>query len=165
MANAFLDRLAKGKEGEELIMAYLRERGNTVLDCTGDSYYKKRDIDILSSKNGKDFVPIEVKTDEQMHKTGNMAIEISMDRQIGRTMGWFFYCEAEIMCYIDYHGKIAYFIDWPKLQQMVPGFVDAGKWNVIRFWNNYDKCYGHLCLVSIDEIKKRELVYLETKIA
>ena len=66
----------KGKEGEEQVLAWLREQARdahpavTVVDVRGDQSYQKCDIDFLYGD-----VAIEVKTDYLADKTGNVFLE------------------------------------------------------------------------------------------
>ena len=67
----FYDDLARGRQGEILVTKALREMGHTVEDVTKDSDYWKKDIDLIV-----DGGTLEVKSDWNMGKTGNIVLEM-----------------------------------------------------------------------------------------
>lgn len=52
MYRTFNDDLAIGKQGEKLVMSALEKHGHMVVDVSDNTEYRKKDIDIIISKNG-----------------------------------------------------------------------------------------------------------------
>ncbi|MEA5012911.1 MAG: hypothetical protein VB100_14455 [Angelakisella sp.] len=148
--NNFEDCLKHGKETEALIGAFLVTRGFAVEDKSDDKLYRKIDVDLVLHKNGKDYL-LEVKSDNLMHRTGNVFIEDCMYRKTGTYDGWMHYCQADVLCCYDTVNKFAYMLKWKDIKPIVKNF------RRIKFWNQVDQCYGAGYLVPLSYLKQNEL--------
>lgn len=102
--------LACGKIGEEMVAAALKKNGNIVLDVSSCRDYQNKDIDFLVSKDKKKTT-LEVKNDRRSEETGNVYIEIYNANNASRNnAGWFFYCEAAYLAFVQENRRIAHII-------------------------------------------------------
>ena len=82
---AFDEDLAYGEAGEHIAWVQLLESPKTrqVLDVRKDKYFQEKDIDFLQLDFNSNVNKIEVKTDRQAHKTGNIAFETKSNSNTG----------------------------------------------------------------------------------
>lgn len=82
---SFAEDLECGKRGERIARAVLAAsaRINHIIDCSNDEYFQNLDIDLLAERNDGRVLKIEVKTDRQAHRTGNIAWEKTTAGHIG----------------------------------------------------------------------------------
>lgn len=94
---SFAVDLQDGKKAEELVRFKLSQTGKFVgiWDCSDDSYFQTKDIDILALKEDGGIVKIEVKADRQAHRTGNLAWE----QKTSGNIGCFAKTEADFIMY------------------------------------------------------------------
>ena len=91
--NKFNSDLRKGRYAELKFMGHLNRKGISYTDVNDDEEYQKIDVDIVvHGKNGD--VNVEVKSDEGIAKSGNLAIETISSRNIW-SKGWIKYTQAE----------------------------------------------------------------------
>lgn len=110
MYRTFKDDLAIGKQGEKMVMSALEKRGHQITDVSDKLEYQLKDIDIIISKNGKS-ASIEIKNDVRSNQTGNVYIEITNENNISRNgAGWFAYCDADYLCFVQTEKKQAHII-------------------------------------------------------
>ena len=110
MYRTFQTDLAIGKQGEEMVMSALKQRGHNVVDVSDNAEYRKKDIDIIISKNGQ-TATIEVKNDLRSNQTGNVYIEIYNTHNPSRNYdGWFAYCDADYLCFVQTGKKKAHIV-------------------------------------------------------
>jgi len=88
--HTFSGSYAKGKRGEDAVEALLKHAGYSV-NATG----------MMGQKQGKDFlvggaVTVEVKTDDEAARTGNIFVETTSNDQTGAT-GWAHYTKADLL--------------------------------------------------------------------
>lgn len=95
-----------GLFGEYIVEKELTARGWYVHNVSCEYEYQKKDIDIVAIK-GDIKAEIEIKYDREMHKTGNLFIEIYQDLATERK-GWYYYSEAEFLFYINETNGISY---------------------------------------------------------
>lgn len=101
MYRTFNDDLTIGKQGEKMVMSALKQRGHMVVDVSDNTEYRKKDIDIIISKNGQSAT-IEVKNDLRSNQTGNVYVELTNSNNISRNGdGWFCYCDADYLCFVQ----------------------------------------------------------------
>ena len=117
MAN-FYEDLARGRQGEVLVTKALREMGHTVEDVTKDSDYWKKDIDLIV-----DGGTLEVKSDWNMGKTGNIVLEMRK-REDGKD-GWFRQTAADNLAFVDMQNRICYIIKTKELRDYVEGVITS----------------------------------------
>ena len=81
----FDEDLIYGEYGERIAWISLLESARTrqVLDVRKDKYFQERDIDFLQLDVDNKVNKIEVKTDRQAHKTGNIVFEI---QKVGKSL-------------------------------------------------------------------------------
>lgn len=112
--NTFHKDLQTGKRGEKAAAAALAQRGWRTTDLSDLPQYQKQDIDFRAEKGDTTFT-IEVKTDSVIAHTGNMFIEIKQ----GDKDGWYHYCRADILFYIDSTNKRIYCFSLNDLRQYI----------------------------------------------
>lgn len=156
----FNSTLYQGNEGQNKIKEYLESQGYIVIDKSEDEEYQSKDIDFLYSKDGLSFCSLEVKSDNRMYETGNIAVELAMHRKSGRKNGWYHYCEADVLCFYDVISNIGYFIDWVKLKKE----IQNQRWSFTVFENKIDLCKGSLCLVPVKDLENLNLLHWVTRI-
>lgn len=156
-----IDTFAYGRSGETAIMSYFRRFGYAVDDKTDDAFYRERDVDMVISKANKSF-RVEVKTDTRAKETGNIIVEGMMHRVQGARRGWFYFCEADILCYYIENAQKAYFLDWCKVKALIL----SGKAYPCKFVNPIDPhCIGSGWLLSIEKIlRPNQAILWESKI-
>lgn len=122
MANTFMADLKRGKQGEALVAKAFRDMGYEVTDVSNNSDYWKKDIDLLIDDNGTER-SIEVKSDWNMSKTGNVVLEnykvYEKDKE-----GWFQYTEASHLAFVDMKNRIAYICRTSELRIRVASLMD-----------------------------------------
>ncbi len=152
----FETTLNSGLSGEQLLKQDLMSRGFQIIDRADNLEYRKRDIDFETRRYGEKYYSVEVKTDSRMHETGNIVIEMNMFRDSGTTNGWYHYCDADFLCFIDEVTWEYYMINWKKLKKLMEDREEKGiGWRKCKFWNGADNCYGLLTIIP-----KRDLVEL-----
>ena len=112
---SFKTDLERGKQGEQLVANTLSRRGWQITDLRNSAEYQKKDIDFIVSKDTIETT-IEIKHDARINKTGNMYIEIESNDRTSRK-GWFYYCEAEYLFYIDAVVAAAHIFKMEDLRQ------------------------------------------------
>ena len=151
-----LSTFSYGKGGEESIMNYFKRFGYVVCDKSDDAFYREKDIDMVISKGDKSY-SVEVKTDTRAKTTGNIIVERMMERVQGTRRGWFYFCEADILCYYLENAQKAYFLDWCKIKALIL----SGKAVNCRFINPIDpNCIGYGWLLSIEQLLRPNHVIL-----
>ena len=135
---------------EELrVQRYFESRGYTIEDKRNCKIAQSEDID-FEARLDKQHIKVEVKADKQMHRTGNILIEISHKRPVaGKTAGWFKKCKADLVCYSDVVNNKGYILNWKKMKNML-----LGNHKIIGFDNPHDygtRTYGFL--IPIKEAK------------
>lgn len=106
--------LSAGKAGESAAALLLEQRGWSVEDVSQNKEYQQKDIDFIVAKDGIETT-IEVKTDAQMAHTGNFFIE----REQGNKKGWYYYCEAEFLFYLDSQNRIFHIFKFEDLREYI----------------------------------------------
>ncbi|MDD3502519.1 MAG: hypothetical protein PHE63_00310 [Eubacteriales bacterium] len=107
-------------------MRFMQNCGYTMIDTSNLPDYQEKDIDFIAEKNGI-AKTIEVKTDNRIRKTNNLYIEnmTDIDKQL---YGWYHYCQADYLAYIDNVAAIVYLIPFDK----VKAAVEQGKARLIK---------------------------------
>lgn len=147
MEGNFNETNAIGKRGERLVAAALAARGHQIEDLSGDWEYQQRDTDFrITNKKGVS-ITLEVKNDIKSNYTGNVFIETYNINNVKRGgQGWFAYCEADYLCFVQEEYKIAHIVDRAELVRNC--------WsNLYRQKNSY---FSRGYIVPIDKLKKYE---------
>ena len=145
------------RKEEERISRMLQRRGYIVTDTRDIQEYREKDIDFVVEMQ-KQVINVEVKADKQMHSTGNFYIEFSHDRPTkGKTQGWYFYCEADIICYTDMVNNKGYMLNWKKMKPNL-----HGEYPIKGNWNQHDKgTWTRGYLVDIEDAKRKGFIVEE----
>jgi len=148
----FTTTLVEGNKTEDSIKRLFSDKGFIVQDCSTVKEYQEQDIDFLvkSPQNGNTLA-YEVKSDNVIAKSGNVALEMYMQRATGIKNGWYNYCKADYLVYCDSINRIAYFIAWKKLKADMDNCVFYNYQNR-RFKNTIDACIGCVRLVNIHNL-------------
>lgn len=146
--SAYYRTYAMGKVGERHAIQFFQRIGWVVEDLSEDILYQKQDTDIrVCSPNGRAYT-IEVKNDGKIEKTGNVLVELWMNRKTGDCPGWYYTCKADYLCYINSVTGAAYFLDWPAVKELVRAKAGVHK----SFYNWRDACRGQAQLLPVEGI-------------
>ena len=105
--------------GEYELKKSLREHGYTVKDVSDNPQYWDKDIDLIAFNQITGITTsLEVKWDKRIAETGNMYIETENPRSKNR-LGWFRFCEADMLAYGDAINGIFYFISIAALRDYI----------------------------------------------
>ena len=142
--NTFYDDLERGKRGEKLVYDALTARGSIITDLRDDLEARWNDIDFLLEKDGKQTT-LEVKTDFKSETTGNFFIEYeNRNNKKHNYCGWYCYCKAQYICFVQEEAKKAYIVLLDELKQTI-------KQNTFRTASGKDAC-GFL--YPVEQIKQ-----------
>lgn len=148
-----------GKQGEEVIKHYLLNHSNSVKclpkitnieNVSDNKLYQVQDIDFFVICD-KGNVSVEVKTDLQASKTGNIFFETESVVELG-SKGCLLASKAEILIYYIPASYTAYFIDLPKFQKW---FRD----NSYKFPPKTVQNYSHTTKGKLISIEKLEQMF------
>ena len=105
--------------GEYEVKKFLRGRGIQVEDVSDKPQYWAKDIDLIATNplTGASAA-IEVKLDARINDTGNFFVEFENPRS-KNSKGWFHFCEADFLYYIDSHTYITYIIKIDELRRFI----------------------------------------------
>ena len=110
--------LANGREGEQLVALALQNKGHNVMDVSEDREYQLRDIDFVLRKSDQ-TTTLEVKNDIRSCQTGNVFIETyNRNNRQRNGIGWYYYCEAEFLAFVQQKYAIAHIISRYDLIQL-----------------------------------------------
>lgn len=113
----FSQDLAAGRVGEQLAADYMTKLGYEIQDVSHDTQYFSKDIDLLAEKNGVKM-SIEVKSDYNVSKTGNVVIETCTN--VGKKKpGWWYYTEATHLFFVDVRNSIIHCVRRDELKQVL----------------------------------------------
>lgn len=106
-----------GRVGEEVAwLDFLQSpKVRNVMDVREDEYFKGKDIDFLVLKPDNQILKVEVKTDYQGHKTGNIAFETKTNKNIGCLEK----SEADWIYYYLQEAEESYLVNLPRLRQYI----------------------------------------------
>ena len=110
-----------GKRGEQLVKAALMRKGHEVIDMTADYDYRHMDIDFIL-KRGEQITTLEVKNDVKSNSSNNFYIE-TYNRNNWKSRpnceGWYYYCEAQYIAFVQEWNKVAYVVEMDKLKAFI----------------------------------------------
>lgn len=134
---------AKGNVGEQVFMDLMADY--PVVDVRLDREYQRKDIDFLIYDKS-----YEVKSCGRISDTGNMALELYIDRRGERIPGYFNVTEADVLIYVDVKSQIVYRVDMEELREL----VDSKPFNIKKYSTNDGGTYKTMTLlvVPIEEI-------------
>ena len=116
----FYTDLKRGKKGEKLVIAALEARGHIVSDVSDNWDYRRNDIDLLLVNKQKQQTTLEVKNDQRSETTGNLFIETyNSNNQSHSYKGWFFYCAADYLCFLQEGNKQAHIVSFAELKKNI----------------------------------------------
>lgn len=115
----FYKDLAVGKRGEKIVAAALTARGHKVIDLSDDLAARAKDIDLLLD-NGNQQTTLEIKNDVASERTGNIFIETyNAYNKSHSYKGWFFYCQAIYLCFLQEQSKAAHIVSFDDVRQAI----------------------------------------------
>ncbi len=107
------------KPGETEVKKFLQRAGYVVTDVSNNPAYWKKDIDFLvRNPETGGTASIEVKYDKRMAQTKNFFIEIANLRS-NEGKGWFNFCEADFIYYIDAQNLFLYIFKFKELEEYI----------------------------------------------
>ena len=109
--------LKRGKQGEVLVANAFRNMGYDVTDVSTNSDYWKKDVDLIIDDNGIERW-IEVKSDWNMSRTGNVVLENYKEND-RENKGWYQFTEASHIAFVDMKSRIAYICRTSELRMRV----------------------------------------------
>lgn len=119
MNGVWEDDLRDGKRGEKIVAAALKARGHKVEDMSDNWEYRQQDIDFIVT-NKKQRTTLEVKSDSASERTGNLFIETyNSNNKSHSYKGWFFYCAAEYICFLQENLKKIHIISFKDLKNNI----------------------------------------------
>ena len=105
--------------GEYELKKSLRANGYIVQDVSDNPNYWNKDIDLIAQNTTTGVLTsLEVKWDNRIAQTGNMYIETENPRS-NKGLGWFRFCEADMLAYGDAINGIFYFIGVAALRDYI----------------------------------------------
>lgn len=111
-----------GRMGEEAAKRVFERIMPTyyIMDVSNDKEYQKQDIDFVLTTGieGVKDLTVEVKTDRQMGKTGNLCLE-TITNTVGRKKGWYRTSKADIICFYDTQNDELHIVDFQELKAAV----------------------------------------------
>ena len=138
---------SEGKVGEKIVRSVLESSGKfeSVWDCSEDTYFQSKDIDLLGFAKDGHIAKYEVKTDRQAHETGNIVWEHTTSGNIGCLAK----SEADfIMYYIEGNGRL-YCFNTAKMR----AFVKRKNQRLVRMGDNAE---GYL--LNINELIRAKML-------
>lgn len=98
------------KDGENAFAATMAANGYIVTDVSKNPDYFDIDVDFLVyNPNTRNTRKFEVKTDFRINETQNLYLEVYNNKSKGGK-GWFRFCEADYIVYIDAIEEVAHII-------------------------------------------------------
>lgn len=142
----FYASLAIGQRGEEMVFNALTKKGHNVLDVSDDTDYQWIDIDFQVSRNGR-TTTLEVKNDLASERSGNVFVETwNQKNQRHNYQGWYYYCEAEFIAFVQENKRIAHIIRRDELNAL----IDNNNYRIGKTYNTE----GYL--VPIGDLERQE---------
>lgn len=140
---SFAEQLALGKIQELALDKHFREKGLIVVE-KDDLETQRRGIDrIIVDPNTGNSWAVEYKADFAAGKTGNIFLEMIVDRKAG----WVLTTEADTIVYLIVDTGKIYVISTVKLRENVSEFINTLRWATVR--NERYVAYGMLLPTTI----------------
>lgn len=145
----FKEFLIEYKAGETEAKELFAKCGYVVKDVSSNSNYFDKDIDLIVTNTTGITKTIEVKADNRIADTGNLFIEYLNPRSKGG-LGWFRFCQADLLYYADMTNKLFYVFDYKALK----AFVEEHK-SELKTISTYDRSVGFaLPIAAVEHIAK-----------
>ena len=139
--NDFYKDLEVGKRGERIVAAALAARGHKITDLSDNLEARRKDIDMLLVNKQNQQTTLEIKNDIASEKTGNLFIETYNEYNRSHSYkGWFFYCEAAFICFLQETSRLAHIVSFDDLK----ADIEAHTYRVV----NTSSTQGYLLPVS-----------------
>jgi len=114
------ERMPFSSFGEEVFFKLCDRKKIPYVDVRADPDYQKKDIDAILQFGDVGRKSFEVKIDSIAHYTRNLFCERLIHRPGSPdSLGWCEKCQADVLCYIIAKEGVAYFVDWPKVREML----------------------------------------------
>lgn len=143
----FKKSLDKGGVGEHVVWNLLmKQKGiRSVVDVRDDKKFQEKDVDFLVEDYNHQFMWVEVKTDYQAHKSGNIVYELTTSNHVG----CFEKTKSEYIMYYLPEIQTVYMIHTKSLRnyvyQQMPSVYRMGD-------------YAEGCLLKIEDLKKAGVI-------
>ena len=127
--------LLKGRLGEMVLQEHIRvgDEYIDIADVRDDFRYRECDIDFLVESRDKQWHRIEVKTDWQAHRTGNLVFETKTSGKIGCLEK----TKADIIFYFVAESGTGYWIG----AQLLKRYAHSGEFELVKMG---DRAEGYL---------------------
>jgi hypothetical protein len=137
---------------------YLREKypDANIVNLSDNKEYQSKDID-FSIEREFSFKLVEFKADTKISKTGNLYLEI-VSSLLSGTKGWFLYCEADVLVYMDTVNLLLYKIDRMELKKLIINEMNTFKVTKAMTYNKVNNSCSLGILVPISFLKKHNIV-------
>lgn len=112
----FYEDVSFGRVGEKEVAKQLSQHGWSVNDVTRVTEYQKKDIDLIITKENKQFT-VEVKRDRYIGHTNNISLEFANSNNRKRKgEGWLNYTEADLLAVNCANSGDSYFFSVAELR-------------------------------------------------
>ena len=150
MKNNFKSSLSKGKKAEAIIYQLLTQNGEAVItDVSDDIEYQKIDVDFTSSIHGN----LEVKSDEKIMQYQNLTFEMCNKRISGDKEGWFHYCEADLLIFVDTIAHCIFILNFKQNKETIRRLSKIKEYD-----NKVDNCRSILLLLDIETAVRNNII-------
>jgi hypothetical protein len=122
MIHEFKNSLTLGKLGEEEVIKYFNKQEIEFVDVRNDKDYQSKDVDFVLYTS-MDAWCVDIKTDNMISKTGNLFIETTSNKELGKK-GWLYASKADEIWYFDYVNKIIYVLHLEKFRDWFERYKD-----------------------------------------
>lgn len=115
----FQAQMKVGEQGEKLVAEKLTARGWEVVDVRTSRSYQAADVDFRIFRNNHKL-SVEVKTDNYISSTNNIAVEMVCSANQKRNgLGWFHYTEADLLTYVCPYTERIWALNMDELRQYI----------------------------------------------
>lgn len=154
--NSFKESTDIGKIGEDAFLTMIANMsGYSFLDVTKNPKYFQDDIDfIVTNKATEVETTIDVKTDTQIGKYGNICVETISNKNEERCKnGWFNTSKADFWFFYDTENEIFYAIKADELRKSYKenSFIHR---ETFQLENGVSPKYAEVCLIPLAEVTK-----------
>lgn len=119
---SFKTDLEIGKRGEKIVIDTLKNRNHNIIDVSDDWNYRRQDIDYIITNKENQTTTLEIKNDVASERTGNVFVETYNEQNTSHSnKGWFFYCRANHICFLQEKSRKAHFILFEDLKTLIDG--------------------------------------------
>lgn len=144
----------EGREGEDLIISYLKYNGFKIIDVRDIKEFQDIDTDIILVNEKGQNCKIEIKTDKRMYETKNICVDAILHKRNKCVDGYFYKCQADYLFYLDRVNNIIFVIKWKLLHD----WIVKTKKEMYSWWNSIDGCNVDGFLIPVKELFKNNFI-------